>query len=130
MSERFAELRSLLEDASDGLAEVTQRRMFGCDAFFAAGNIYGLIWKTGRIGLKLPDAQLYADLMSQDGADPWTAGMKTMADWILVPERFHRDPGVLRHWTEQAHRLALVAAATPSSPRRKTASRRRRADGQ
>ena len=49
--------------ASAKLAGVTERQMFGCDAFFADGVIFGLIWKKGRIGLKLPDVSLYDQLL-------------------------------------------------------------------
>ena len=54
-------LRVSLDQAAVGLKKVAWRRMFGCDAVFADGTIFGLIWKEGRIGLKLPDAAEFED---------------------------------------------------------------------
>ena len=52
------ELRSQLETLTGGLSRVTIRRMFGCDAFLAGGAIFAMVWREGRIGLRLPDALL------------------------------------------------------------------------
>jgi TfoX/Sxy family transcriptional regulator of competence genes len=100
-------LYSLLQEASEGLPLVTEKRMFGCEAFFANQTVYALVWKTGRIGLKLPDEQLFDELMKMEGSAPWTAGQRTMSQWVLVPEWFHEDMDILRKWVEQAHALAF-----------------------
>jgi TfoX/Sxy family transcriptional regulator of competence genes len=113
MSSSLAHLRSLLEDATESLPEVTRRRMFGCDAFFAAGGIFGLIWKTGRIGLKLPESEAFDTLLGMDGADPWRAGDMTMSHWVLVPEVFHDDPESLAEWAMRAHALVNAQAVAP-----------------
>lgn len=102
-----AYLYSLLLEASQGLPLVTTRKMFGCEACFANKNVYGLIWKAGRIGLKLPDDLLFNELMALEGSMPWTAGNKTMAHWVLVPEGFHEDMDTLRLWVQRAHALAF-----------------------
>jgi TfoX/Sxy family transcriptional regulator of competence genes len=103
----LSHLRVLLEDASESLGGVTQRRMFGCDGFFARDNIYGLVWKAGRIGLRLPDAAAFGELASEDGAEPWRAGTMTMSHWLLVPEAFHDDTELLGTWVARAHALAV-----------------------
>jgi len=92
------------------MPNVTWRRMFGCQGVFASGQIFGLIWKAGRIGLRLPEPTAFEELMASEGAAPWTAGTKTMSNWVLVPEAFHSDPDPLRAWAERAHHLALLAA--------------------
>jgi TfoX/Sxy family transcriptional regulator of competence genes len=117
-------LLELLEDASTGLKGVTRRAMFGCEAMFVNGNIYGLVWKTGRIGLKLPDEAAYRSLLSTAGAERWSpSGKGAMGHWILVPEEWHDDPETLGAWTRRAH--GLVAA---SPPRRAAAAAKRKAD--
>jgi len=118
----LAELRHLLEEACLGFAEVNIRRMFGCDGFFARDTIFGLIWKTGRIGLKLPDLQAFEEAMSLPGSDPWTAGAKVMSQWVLLPESLYRDPLALRPWAQRAYTLALNApsAKAPRKAAKKT----------
>jgi DNA transformation protein len=113
-----------VEDASRDLPAVERRRMFGCDAWFAAGAIFALVWKHGRIGLKLPDPEAYAELFALPGAAPWTAGTKTMSGWVLVPEAFHDDPAALRAWVARAHRAALAAPAKRPAARKTAAGKK------
>jgi TfoX/Sxy family transcriptional regulator of competence genes len=111
-------LRKLLDEAARDLADVTPKRMFGCDALFAGGSIFALIWKTGRIGVKLPAPALHDKLMQTPGAEPWTAGDRTMSQWVLVPESFHSAPESLKHWVSQAHALALSdSTSKPARPK-------------
>jgi TfoX/Sxy family transcriptional regulator of competence genes len=114
----LGELRDLLAQASQGLEGVAIRRMFGCDGFFAGAEIYGLIWKTGRIGLKLTDPAWFEKAMSQKGSVPWTAGTKTMSHWVLMPESLYGDAAALRSWVHEAHRLALTRSTNPAKPPR------------
>src|SRR5687768_13429353 len=91
-------LKEMIDDASRGLASVTERRMFGCDAWFANGNIYSLVWD-GRIAVKITDGKQFDELRTQTGAEPWNPMKKTaMAHWILVPESFHDDEEMLSIW--------------------------------
>src|SRR5687768_10499929 len=92
-------LLSLVEESSKGLPGVGMRKMFGCEALFANGSIYSLIWKTGRIGVKIPDAAQFQELMAIDGSEPWSPGSNmTMSHWVLVPESFHDDAEALKTW--------------------------------
>ena len=96
-------LRELVE-ASAGKLPHTWKRMFGCDAAFVDGKIFALIWKTGRIGLKLPERERLDALLALDGAEPWTpGGMKAMSSWVLVPESLHDDTDSLTDWVREAH---------------------------
>jgi TfoX/Sxy family transcriptional regulator of competence genes len=108
-------LQSVLEKAASDLPGVTWRRMFGCDAVFARGAIFGLVWKLGRIGVRIPDPKTFGELMATPGASPWTAGNKTMSNWVLVPTGFHDDAARLRKWVREAHRLAAGATPKPAS---------------
>jgi TfoX/Sxy family transcriptional regulator of competence genes len=115
-----------LEGAAAGLPEVTKKRMFGCDGLFAKGNIFGLVWKHGRIGVRLPDTRLFDELMAKKGAVPWKAGPMTMSHWVLVPEEFHADGRSLAKWVKDAHRLALAAPASksPKAAKKKAAPKK------
>ncbi len=116
-------LKELLDDATADLRGVAVRRMFGCDAFFADGQIFALVWKEGRIGLRLPDAGAFAEVLAMRGGRPWTIGAKKMSHWAFVPEDFHDDEDALGTWVRKAHQLALAGEAkTPRKPAPKKAA--------
>jgi TfoX/Sxy family transcriptional regulator of competence genes len=106
--------------ASADLPEVSTRRMFGCDAFFANLNIYALIWD-GRVVLRLPEPALFAEAMRGDGACPWApmGGARGMAHWVCMGEALHDDRDELGVWVERAHRLAMLAPPKAASARAK-----------
>lgn len=105
MSSFLAHLLSITEDASRSLGGVSRKKMFGCETLFVDGSIFALIWKTGRIGLKLPEESAYTKLASMPGAEPWSPGGKMkMGSWLLVPESFHDDDDALGTWVKAAHR--------------------------
>jgi TfoX/Sxy family transcriptional regulator of competence genes len=108
-------LMSLMDEVVRHFDRVTKRRMFGCDAFFVGGLIFALIWKTGRIGLKLPSESLFKQLMSASGSTLWVAGNKTMRHWVLIPETFHKNPTLLRQWAGHAYSLAVQVAEVPET---------------
>jgi TfoX/Sxy family transcriptional regulator of competence genes len=121
MSDMSAFLFGLLEEAAAPLPGVAHKRMFGCDALFAEGNIFGMIWKEDRIGLKFPNKDLYGQLMALEGSAPWTVGEKVMGGWVLAPEAFHDDNAQLTKWVRLAHSQAL--AAGPKVPKVKKAKK-------
>ena len=107
----FPELKEALNRASKALPNVTWKKMFGCDAVFAKDVIFGLIWKTGRIGVKLPEDAEFNRLMDMKGSDPWKAGKMTMSHWVLVPESMHGKKAELGKWVTAAHALSALAPA-------------------
>jgi TfoX/Sxy family transcriptional regulator of competence genes len=109
------ELRSRLDDLTDGLPRVTVRRMFGCDAFLAGGAIFAMVWREGRIGLRLPDA-LLPELRALPGADPWRHRDMVVRQWVLVPASLHDDADGLAPWVRKAHAAALERG--PTAPKR------------
>jgi TfoX/Sxy family transcriptional regulator of competence genes len=103
MKIEIKELEDALTKASSGLDKVTAKKMFGCHALWADGNVFALVWKHGRIGFKLPKEATYDSLMSEGGAEPWKAGPMKMAHWVLVPEPFHENPKELKKWAKKAY---------------------------
>ena len=64
MSTLNAHLKELVGELSAELPEVTERRMFGSDAFFANANIYSIVWD-GRILLRFPvEARFVGELLA------------------------------------------------------------------
>jgi TfoX/Sxy family transcriptional regulator of competence genes len=102
-------LRSLVEAAAEGLTAVRRRRIFGCDALFTDGEIFALVWREGRIGLKLTDEKLFDELIHQTGATAWKPGGTAMASWVVVPVKLHEDKKLLRKWVQRAHAQASGA---------------------
>jgi TfoX/Sxy family transcriptional regulator of competence genes len=99
----IAKLEQRLKAAADGLTHVTAKKMFGCYALWAKGNVFAMVWKHGRIGFKLADDASYQALLDSTGAEPWKAGSMQMAHWVLVPKPYHDKPSELRKWCARAH---------------------------
>lgn len=119
MSSLNAHLKSLVAELSAELPEVTERRMFGSDAFFANLNIYSLVWD-GRVLLRFPDEARFAAAMALEGSgifDPMGTG-KTMGVWVAMPEELADDVDALRPWVEEAHKLAMRAPPKKKKPPR------------
>jgi TfoX/Sxy family transcriptional regulator of competence genes len=95
--------------------------MFGCHALWVNENVFALVWKHGRIGVKLPDEASYRKLMQIGDAEPWKAGPMQMAHWVLVPRTFHEKPQELKKWAQTAHALcsSLEKKAKPKPKAKK-----------
>ncbi len=119
-------LAALVAEISFALPKVSKRRMFGCDAFFANDNIFALIWKIERIGVRLPNSGSYDELMALAGSVPWQAGNKVMSHWVLVPESFHDDTESLQDWITKAHGAAMTAPSkvAKATAKKKTTTKR------
>lgn len=108
MSTLNAYLKGLVAELSAEFPEVTERRMFGSDAFFANTNIYCLVWD-GRILLRFPTEARFVAARALEGAgrfDPMGTG-KTMGKWVMMPETVNDDADALIPWLEEAHREAM-----------------------
>ena len=127
--EMLAALGQRLDTAAAGLEGVRSQKMFGCYALMARDTIFGLVWKEGRIGVKLRDASDYDTLMKEKGAAPWQAGPMTMASWVLVPPALAEAPAKLAKWVRVAHAQALAApkTATKKKAAKKTTARKKTA---
>ncbi len=127
---QFPELKAIVEGATEGLRAVELKRLFGCDGFFAGGTIFSMIWKEGRIGLKLRDEGDYDALMKMKGAGPWCpSGKMKMSGWVLVAPVLH-DADKLAPWIAKAHAQAVGAPKKPAKKKKlaanKTPAKKRR----
>lgn len=116
-------LEEILTASATGLSKVTSKKMFGCHALWADGNVFALVWKHGRIGVKLPDESAYESLLSLSGAEPWKAGPMTMAHWVLVPDTFHSKPSEVKKWVAKAH--GLCSKLEKKAPSKKAAKKKK-----
>jgi TfoX/Sxy family transcriptional regulator of competence genes len=120
MADAIAELEQALDAAASGLKDTTAKKMFGCHALWAKANVFALVWKHGRIGVKLPEQPAFDALMAMSGSEPWKAGPMTMSHWVLVPKSFHTDRAALKQWAVRAHALC---AKLETKPKPKKASK-------
>lgn len=117
--ETISELENILNASAEGLSKTTSKKMFGCHALFANENVFALVWKHGRIGVKLTETTEFDKLMSLKGSEPWKAGPMRMSHWVLVPESFNSQRKLLAPWVKLAHAQALNASPKNKSPKAK-----------
>ena len=120
MSEIRGHLMEMVDHAAQGLTAVSHRKMFGCDAWFSRGQIFSLIWKTGRVAVRLPDGGVFDEAMGLEGAEVWSVGakMKPMSHWVLLPEGYNDDEEEVAVWVKRAHGLAKTAPMKPASKKK------------
>ena len=105
--EELTRLKAVFDGAMAGLDAVEPKQLFGCDGYFANGNIFGLVWKEGRLGLRLTDDADREELLALEGAGPWKVGPMTMKHWVLLPPLWHRQPAKLKQWARKAWASAM-----------------------
>lgn len=115
----LARLKAVFDGALAGLEGVEPKKLFGCDAYFVNGNIFALVFKEGRLGLRLTDERSREELMALPGADSWIVGDKAARFWVLLPPAFHSRPARLKDWSRQAWRQGLERPPRPAVTRRK-----------
>ncbi|MBY0472118.1 TfoX/Sxy family protein [bacterium] len=112
--EDLKSLEDILNKNTSAMADVTSKKMFGCHAVWVKDKVFALVWKHGRIGVKLPTEKSYETLMSVKGAEPWKAGPMKMAHWVLVPETFHSKKGAdFKKWVKKAYEECSVLKTEP-----------------
>lgn len=114
-------LKAVFDGAMAGLDGVETKRLFGCDGYFMNGNIFALVWKDGRLGLRLTDASSHATLLAMEGADPWRMGGELMRHWVLLPVGMHTKAAQLKAWASRAWKQAAERPAKEAVTRRKAA---------
>ena len=106
-TEEMIRLKATFDGAMAGLKDVEPKKLFGCDGYFVNGNIFGLVWKEGRLGVRLTDAEAYVEALALAGAGPWKAGPMVMKHWVLLPPDFHKRPAALKKYARAAFEMAL-----------------------
>ena len=99
------ELLALLEQASAGLGDVQATVAHGCDGVAAGDRPYALVAPGGRIGVRLPDWDLFAAAYELPGSGPLLVGGERIGHWVLLPEAIEEDGTALGEWLRQAHAL-------------------------
>jgi hypothetical protein len=117
-SMELTRLKAAWDGALAGLENVHPKRLFGCDAWFAGGNIFALVWKEGRLGLRLSDPELYAEAMGLPGAEAWVMDEGPVKHWVLLPQAWHEQTPTLRFWGRKAHALAQARPEKPAVTRK------------
>jgi TfoX/Sxy family transcriptional regulator of competence genes len=114
----LSRLKAQFDGAMAGLDGVEAKRLFGCDGYFVRGNIFGLVWKEGRLGLRVDDADAYAAIARTPGSEPWAMGGRVMQHWVLLPVAWHGRPAALRAWCRRAWAMAAAKPEKPAVTRR------------
>jgi hypothetical protein len=99
------ELLALLEQASAGLGDVQVTSAHGCQALAAGERAYALAAPGGRIGVRLPDWDLFAAAYELPGSAPLYVDDQRVGHWVLLPEDIEDDRDALREWLRHAHAL-------------------------
>ena len=120
----LSRLKALFDGAMAGLDGVVAKRLFGCDGYFVGGNIFGLVWKEGRLGLRLDDEAAYAELAGTIGAEPWAVSGRVMRHWVLLPQAWHAQPAKLRAWSKRAWTGAVAKPEKLAVTRRPGAAKK------
>jgi hypothetical protein len=102
---RVPELLALIERASADLGDVETTRAHGCDAIAAAGRPYALVSSDGRIGVRLPDWDLFAAAYELPGSDVLYENDQRVGHWVVLPAEVSGDPAALHEWLRHAHAL-------------------------
>lgn len=123
--EELTRLKAVLDGALAGLENVHPKRLFGCDGWFANGNIFALVWKEGRVGFRLSEPGLRDEALAIAGAEPWVVDAGAVKHWVLLPRAWNQQPAKLRAWGRKAHALAQ-ARPEKTKVTRKTGSVERR----
>ena len=98
----------MLEQLSEGLGDVELTRAHGCDAVSARGRAYALVAPDGRIGVRLPDWDLFTAAFELPGSEPLYENERRVGHWVLLPGAVRHDGGALGEWVRRAHELTAV----------------------
>jgi hypothetical protein len=99
------ELLALLAQASADLGDVRVTVAHGCDAVAAGERAYALVAPGGRIGVRLPDWDLFAAAYELPGSAPLYENEQRVGHWVLLPAGIEDDREALREWLRHAHAL-------------------------
>lgn len=99
------ELLALLETISVGIGDVQACRAHGCAALSADGRAFVVVSDEGRIGVRLPDWDLFAAAFELPGSEPLYEDDQRVSHWVLLPEHVEDDRTALTAWLRHARGL-------------------------
>ncbi|MBL1294618.1 MAG: hypothetical protein COB61_012220 [Thiotrichales bacterium] len=83
-------------------------KFFGLDVLKVQGETFAMVWKEGRVGVKILNKELNAKLVSTKEANHWVTSGKTMSQWVLAPYEYNEDITALKKWLLLAYNDALT----------------------
>lgn len=90
--------------------------MFANLAAFVNGNMFAGLFGDA-VGVRLPDEEKRAELLSVEGAGPYGPPERPMGGYVSLPAAWKDDPDRLREWIAVA--LDQVSRLPPKQPRRR-----------
>ena len=105
---RLPELLTLLEELCASLGDVELTQAHGCDAVATRGRAYALVAPDGRIGVRLPDWDLFTAAFELPGSEPLYENERRVGHWVLLPGAVRHDGRALGEWVRRAHELTAV----------------------
>ena len=116
----IAYLQDLVEEAVAELPLVTRRKLLASDGWFAAGRLFALVNRQGRVVVRLPGVEDQDALLAVPGTAPWQIGeKKPMRGWLMLPEGMPDEGAGLRRWLGRAYQAAREAGAEAPAKRRR-----------
>lgn len=96
-------LQDLVQEALDGCAGITRKRMLVSQGWMVGGKTFALVNREGRIVVRFDDPAVQDELLALDGAAGWQFGKKPpMRSWLLLPESLHDDSAAVAFWLRRA----------------------------
>ena len=95
----------MLIEQAGSLGEVEATRAHGCDAVAAAGRPFALVSADGRVGVRLPDWDLFAAAYELPGSGTLQHDDRRVGHWVVLPAEVSEDRAALREWLRHAHAL-------------------------
>lgn len=83
--------------------DVDTGKFFGLDVLKVRGKTFAMIWKEGRIGVKVLNKKTNSMLASTVDASHWVTSGRTMAQWVLAPHEYNDDIVSLKKWLVLAY---------------------------
>ena len=105
------DMLTLLEESIEDLPQVERGRFFGLNVLTVQGEMFAMVWKNGRIGLRFRDTALNDQVLELEGSEHWVTGGRAMRQWILMVDDFVDDSDKMNYYLESAYQDACAHAS-------------------
>lgn len=111
--------RALFTSSMPDDPRVVVKPMFGNLGAFVNGNMFAGLFGD-RIGVRVLDAGVRAELESTQGAGPFGPEERPMGGYVAAPEAWDREPERLAEWVARAFdEVAQLPPKAPKAPKSK-----------